>query len=748
MRLRALLAVSLAVAACKPPAVAKPPAPAPAESAPTAQAEVPVNVATAGAPAAPAAPAAGQAPAAKVDVAAAAVPAAVPARPVDPDVPQGEAAARDGALAAALAPYLEAHANSAAVLTPDGKQVLFVSNRDGLPQLYAADARNPAAPARRLVRSNERTGGAVPLADGTAALFLSDTGADENWSLFRVELASGQVRELTPGEALQRDAPVLAAGLPATAFYSARKLSETKSVLYRLELGAGEGRGKDSGKDSGKDGAEGAAAAAPQALFTDSVAGFLSDVTADGKGALWTRMRTASDQELLYVDLTSGSARQLYPLGGGRAVVNDARFSADGTRVLLTTDGGGEQGLLLALAAADGVEVARYAEAQPATASLEELEVAPKGGAVAVRVNAGNRSEVRLLDAATLKPRARVQLPLGTGGLERFTADGKRLTLTWSTPSQPQDAYAVDVASGRVAPLRREARKGLGTLAPVEVSLAEVPAHDGLSIPVNVYLPAGTAKSLGKAGAEARKLPVVVSYHGGPASSSAVRWNAATRFFLGQGYAWVEPNVRGSTGFGRAYEMADNGPHRLDAFQDVETAARWAAAQPWADPSRMVVFGGSYGGYTTLIALERSPDLWRAGVNLFGVVNMKTFLTGTSGLIRDIFRVEFGELGKDDAFLTSISPATEVARIADPLFVYAGANDPRVPRGESDQIVALLRERQVPVEYMVAGDEGHSLARRHNQLAAYSRIARFLETHVKALEGAQPSPAVAAPTPP
>jgi dipeptidyl aminopeptidase/acylaminoacyl peptidase len=255
-------------------------------------------------------------------------------------------------------------------------------------------------------------------------------------------------------------------------------------------------------------------------------------------------------------------------------------------------------------------------------------------------------------------------------------------------------------------------------MPPVAASITEVAAFDGLKLPTNVYLPAMATE---------KKLPVIVMYHGGPAGSSAIRWSPAARFFTALGYAVVEPNVRGSGGFGRAFEMADNGPKRTDSFKDVETTARWAASQPWADASRMVVYGGSYGGYTVLIALERWPDIWRAGVDLVGVANMTTFLRSTSGVIREIFKLEFGDVDKDAAFLATISPIEQVDRITKPLFVYAGANDPRVPRPESDQIVRALRERKVPVEYMVADNEGHSMARRENQIAFYSRSAAFLE---------------------
>ena len=191
----------------------------------------------------------------------------------------------------------------------------------------------------------------------------------------------------------------------------------------------------------------------------------------------------------------------------------------------------------------------------------------------------------------------------------------------------------------------------------------------------------------------------------------------------------MEPNVRGSGGFGRAFEEADNGRGRLEAFKDIEATGRWAASQPWADANRVIVYGGSYGGYTVLVGLTRQPDLWRAGVNLFGVANLKTFMATTSGLIREIFLVELGDPDKDAAFLNSISPLEDVNKIVDPLFVYAGANDPRVPRGESDQVVRALRDRKIPVEYMVAENEGHSVLRKENLIEFLARAALFLEKH-------------------
>jgi dipeptidyl aminopeptidase/acylaminoacyl peptidase len=192
----------------------------------------------------------------------------------------------------------------------------------------------------------------------------------------------------------------------------------------------------------------------------------------------------------------------------------------------------------------------------------------------------------------------------------------------------------------------------------------------------------------------------------------------------------VEPNIRGSTGFGRAYEMADNGPKRLDAVKDLEAVGKWAASQKWADPKKLVVYGGSYGGYMTLMGVTRQTDLWKAGVDLVGPSNWRSFMASTTGVIREILSREFGSVENDGAFLDSISPLNDVGKIAVPLFVYQGQNDPRVPRPESDQIVSALRERKVPVEYMVAGNEGHSVDRKENRVEFFTRVALFLQDHL------------------
>jgi dipeptidyl aminopeptidase/acylaminoacyl peptidase len=666
-----LLAV-LVVVACSKPASAPPPV-MPSEP-------------VASPPVAPAAP----------------VPTLPPQADATPDVVvQGPAAERDAELAKRAAGFIDAFTNSVPVPTRDGKRVAFISNRDGLPQLYIAGVGKPDAPATRLLTTTERVGSIVMLPDGKSLVFQTDTGADEQWSFFRVGLDGKNLVELTPGEKLERDEAFIPDGAKDKLFFSARKLSEPGSAVYALAL---------------------ATPATPaKQIYKSDKPMFLADVDSAGTHALALQFPSRAENYVDVVDVASGKDQRLFPTAQGAKVsVFDAKYSADGKLVYIATDGGADQALVLALDAKTGKELARHAVAPP-TAQIQSVLVAKRGGAIAVSLLVGNHAEIRILDNKKLAPKSTVKLPLGNGNATDFTEDGKKLAIQWSTPDAPTDIHLVDVATGAVAPLRKEPRPSL-QLPKIATSSVDIPAFDGGKIPSNVYVAAGE---------EAKPHPVIVVYHGGPAGVSTIRWSAQNAYFVSLGYAVVEPNVRGSSGYGRTFEAADNGEKRLDAFKDIETSARWVAKQPWADKDRLVVFGGSYGGYTTLIALSHWPELWRAGVDLFGVVNMKTFMASTTGLIHQLFLLEFGDPDKDAAFFTTISPSTHVGKIVDPTFVYAGANDPRVPRTESDLIVKALRQHSIPVEYMVADNEGHSLSRRENQLAFFARCARFLETHLR-----------------
>ncbi|MDQ3753432.1 MAG: alpha/beta fold hydrolase, partial [Acidobacteriota bacterium] len=226
-------------------------------------------------------------------------------------------------------------------------------------------------------------------------------------------------------------------------------------------------------------------------------------------------------------------------------------------------------------------------------------------------------------------------------------------------------------------------------------------------------------------------LPVIVSVHGGPEGQERPTFNPTYQYFLSRGYAVLAPNVRGSTGYGKTYTHLDDVRKREDSVKDLAAAVDWLKAQGGADPKRIAVMGGSYGGYMTLAAITLYPDLWAAAVELFGISNFETNLKNTSGYRRKQREREYGTLANDLEFLRSISPIYKVDKIKAPLLVFQGKNDPRVPYTESEQIVKALRERNSPVEYTLFDDEGHGFVKLQNRLVVYPKIVEFLERHMK-----------------
>jgi dipeptidyl aminopeptidase/acylaminoacyl peptidase len=630
--------------------------------------------------------------------------APTPATPpvVQPDAPQGTDAERDAVLAKDATEIFQAFSNSEPRLTADGATVVFESNRDGLTQLYASDAKKTDSPAKRLVTLDERTGAFSITPDGKIVVFVSDKGAGENWSIFRVGVDGSGLAEITSGETMHRDPPIVVRDVEGMIAYSARPNKETAGRVYLQSMAPG---------------------SKPKLVYTDSGASFLIDVTKDGKYGLMGRIQSLSDSTLLLVDFASGTSKPVWPTSGGPQYVSDAAFSPDDATIYLSTDGGAEEADVIALGRDDFKEKARYVEKKPTTARIEGLAVARKqGDCIGIYVDAGNHAELRLLDAKTLKSGPAVTMPLGSGYEIRMSDDGKSLLASWSTPDHPREIYAIDTKSGESHPLRKDPRPTVAKLPKLAASIKEMKSFDGTTVPVNLYLPEPLPKG--------RKLPTIVSVHGGPASSYEIRWSILNRFFSSHGWAIVEPNVRGSTGFGRKYEQADDYKKRMDAVRDVEEVGKWASAQPWADVDKLVIVGGSYGGYMTLMGVTNHPKLWKAGVDLFGIYSWRTFMTTTSGIIHDVFQKEIGPDG-EGPFLDSISPAAKIDQVVAPLFVYAGANDPRVPRSESDAIVKNLRDRKIPVEYMVANNEGHSLDHQANITTFLARAQRFLETNLK-----------------
>ncbi|MCM2258790.1 MAG: prolyl oligopeptidase family serine peptidase, partial [Vicinamibacteria bacterium] len=290
-----------------------------------------------------------------------------------------------------------------------------------------------------------------------------------------------------------------------------------------------------------------------------------------------------------------------------------------------------------------------------------------------------------------------------------------------SGAAAPSDVWVLDRASGRFAQLTKSPHPGVDLASLVRPTLERFTAHDGLELTGWLYRPAG-ASAAG---------PVVLSYHGGPEGQERPSFRSDYQALVARGIAVFAPNVRGSSGFGKRFVNLDNGALRHDGVRDIEACVKHVIAKDIADPKRIGIMGGSYGGYMVMAGLARWPDTFAAGANLFGVVNFATFFAHTEPWMAAISKVEYGDPDTEAEMLRGLSPIHEVDKVKAPTIVLHGANDTNVPVVEAEQVVDSLKKRGVPVEYILFPDEGHGWRKTPNRIRSTVAIVRWFDQHLR-----------------
>jgi dipeptidyl aminopeptidase/acylaminoacyl peptidase len=338
------------------------------------------------------------------------------------------------------------------------------------------------------------------------------------------------------------------------------------------------------------------------------------------------------------------------------------------------------------------------------------------GSHLLVTTNEDGCTRAELVDPESLETVGDVPLPGRGVASFGFSRDGSHLTYSFTSAIEPGDAWVYALGAGTTTRLTTSPR-AVPASEMVEPELHRFASFDGEEVPVFVYVPREHEGAL----------PVIVMVHGGPEAQYTPAFNPLVQYFVARGYAVAAPNVRGSTGYGKRYHHLDDVEKRLDSVQDLAALHDWLGADGRFDASRAVLWGGSYGGYMVLAGLAFQPERWAAGVDIVGISSLVTFLENTSVWRRAFREREYGSLEHDRDFLEQASPITHVERMRAPLLIIHGANDPRVPVGEAEQIHKVLEAKGVRTELLVYADEGHGLARLTNRLDAYPRAADFLD---------------------
>ena len=453
----------------------------------------------------------------------------------------------------------------------------------------------------------------------------------------------------------------------------------------------------------------------------------------DGRYLAVSEAHSSFDQDIYVLDTDSGERTHLTPHDGSVRYTS-VSWGPDSEALYLVTDAESDTLALARLSLSGALEIVRDGSGPSAHDGRGEADATWNIDGVAIDQDSGrlvysrnvegyNELTVGAFDGPkTIEEFPAPDLPGGLAGGVAWGPEAEQFTVSVTGRTVNTNVFVVDTASGESQRWTHAGTAGVPAETFVEPSLVRFESFDGREIPALFSLPT-------HADGEGAT-PVIVDIHGGPESQRRPSFAGLTQYFLSRGYAVLEPNVRGSTGYGKAYTHLDDVRKRMDAVKDVRAGVEWLHDQPAVDPDRIVAMGGSYGGFMVLGALTEYPDLWAAGVDIVGIANFVTFLENTGEWRRELREAEYGSLAQDRAFLESISPINSTERITAPLFVLHGENDPRVPVGEAEQIAAKVRDHDVPVETLIFDDEGHGISKRENRIEAYTRIVSFLNDHV------------------
>ncbi len=579
--------------------------------------------------------------------------------------------------------YMEFRAAAFNSWHPKRRELLITTRFADSMQLHLV--KSPGAVRKQLTFLPEPVGGGrFQPKTGACVVFSQDTGGGEFYQLYRYDVADGRITLLTDGKSRNTGARWSRSG-KQLAYTSTKRTGKDNDVWLIDPLKP----------DSAK------------LLHEVSGGGWsVEDWSHDESKLLLSEYVSVNESHLSLLDVKTGWRTLITPPGEKLVAYGRGQFAADGKTLFVATDRGAEfQGLVEMDLEGKILRVLT----EKVKWDVDEFELSPDGKTIAYIMNEDGVGVLHLMNAKSGKELKAPKLPLGIpSGLE-WHENGRDLGFNFVSAKSPNDAYSVDVKTGKIERWTESETGGLDAQQFVEPELVKLKSFDGLQISAFVYRP-DPKKFPGQR-------PVIVNIHGGPEGQSRPIFQARNNYFLNElGVAVIFPNVRGSVGYGKTFVTLDNGFKREDSVKDIAAVLDFIKRDAALDGARIAVTGGSYGGYMSLACMEHYADSLRCGIDVVGISNFLTFLKNTQDYRRDLRRVEYGDERdpKMAEFLERISPTTNVKKITKPLFVVQGKNDPRVPVTEAEQMVKAIRDNGGTVWYLMAKDEGHGFAKKRN----------------------------------
>ncbi len=581
---------------------------------------------------------------------------------------------------------------------PSKREILIATRFGDVPQIHRVAM--PGGSRQQLTFFPDRvTEAFYNPANESELLFRKDVGGGEFYQLYLNDLRTGKITLLTKGGRTRNTGPVWSRDGKSIAFASTARDGQNADIWIEDPRNP---------------------ASARILLETSDPGWEISDWSADGKQMLLTLFRSAVVSEVYLLDVASGKKQKLGPDSAEAGWFNP-RFAHSGTGVYAISNAGSDTAQVVFVDPGSKKATALHGDSHW---DVDDLAVSPDGRYVAYVANEDGFGKLHMWDTAGRKVAALPAIPEGVLEGLRWRDTGHEIGFTVSSAHSPGDAYSVDLDAGQTTRWTYSETGGLNAAEFSSAQLIHWKSFDGRTISGFMY-PAA-ARFTGPR-------PVVINIHGGPEGQSRPDYRGATNYYMSDlGIAVIYPNVRGSTGYGKAYLNLDNGMKREDSVKDIGALLDWIKTQPNLDSSRIMVTGGSYGGYMTLAVMTHYSDRVRCAVEQVGISNFRTFLEHTEAYRRDLRRVEYGDERdpKMRDFFETISPLNNASKITKPMFIVAGRNDPRVPWTEGQQMTEALRKNNVPVWWLVAEDEGHGFAKKKNRDYLAAATAEFVEQYL------------------
>jgi dipeptidyl aminopeptidase/acylaminoacyl peptidase len=593
--------------------------------------------------------------------------------------------------------FLANTAYNGSSFSPDGRKILVGSNQTGVFNAFSIPV-NGGKPVQLTDSKVSAIQPAGYFPNDERFLYTSDQGGNERTHLY-VQSPDGTVRDLTPGDKLRAE---LLGWAPdeKSFFFSTNERDPSAMDLYEMAA----------------DGYE------RKLLYTNDGGYVISDISPDRRWIALVKVLTPSDSDVYLYDRTAGKLARLTPETPSEEVLNNPQtFSRDSQSLYYTTTQGAEFSYLVRY----DLATSKRSEVLRTPWDVTGAALSRDGRFLTVTINNDARTELRVFDAATLKPVELPTLPGADVTGVTFSKDSSRMAF-YAEAAGPRDLYVRDLKGGQTRQLTHALNPAIDPADLVPGEVVRFKSFDGVEIPGLLYKPRGASAT--------SKVPALVSVHGGPGGQSRVGYSGFTQFLVNHGYAVYSINNRGSSGYGKTFFMMDDRKHGEGDLDDCVASKQMLTATGWVDGDRIGILGGSYGGYMVLAALSFRPQAFAVGVDLYGVSNWLRTLQSIPtwwGPARDSLFKELGDPEKDADYLRRISPLFHADKIERPLIVLQGENDPRVLKKESDEIVEAVRKKGVPVEYIVFPNEGHGFSRKESQEKAYQSTLEFLDKYLK-----------------